>query len=317
MGMSGQASATAYGLSSLSVENLTINITPLASATVNSFSFTLTNTATLNLNSAIDVDACSGFPSNCGAPPVVADALAVNAPGSTLLRANNAGAPGELTIFGNQPSPANWSNSDSVIINAELVSGVPTDSRQIAESNINEATQASANAEIQSTTGFTFSFDVVGGPATLELDFLADPEVRALLLGERPGSSAQANMTAVFQLTQNTGGAGFARWTPRGTLANDCLALGVVCAEDADSQDLNVTLATSVDDDVTHSFDPNALNVTPFGVTVGGITAGTWTMSLTAVTSTSLRTVPEPAPLALLGISLLAMLATMRRRKSS
>jgi len=139
--------------------------------TINSFGFTATNTATLNgASSPVQTATCGGLPgagnNDCGTSPVL-DPLAANAPGSTTTRTNNAGNPSELTSYG--ITAGNYSNSDSVINTAELVNlGSPTQTRQIAESLLNSGTSASANAEIQSVTGFALTF-TVGSTANLSL----------------------------------------------------------------------------------------------------------------------------------------------------
>src|SRR6185437_12073990 len=95
---------------------------------------------------------------------------------------------------------------------------------QIAESLLNSGTTASANAEIQSNTGFTLTFTVTGGTANFSLNFDADPDLQAAIMNELGiGSSAQGNLQTTFTLTQNTGGTINATWSPQGTAAtNDC-----------------------------------------------------------------------------------------------
>src|SRR4051812_19949190 len=170
MGMaSGQAAAYVYADSALSVDNLAIVITG-GNVVVNSFGFTATNTATLNgVSSPVQSATCGGTPgpgnNDCSTASPALDPQPANAPGSTTIRTNNAGNPSELTSYG--ITAGNYSNSDSVINTAELVQlGSPTSTRQIAESLLNSGTSASANAEIQSVTGFVLTF-TIGSTADL------------------------------------------------------------------------------------------------------------------------------------------------------
>ena len=67
MGAAGSANAYVYAASGLSVDNLTIAISPFTSVTVNRFDFTLINTAILNGAPAVTFATCGGVPgtNNC------------------------------------------------------------------------------------------------------------------------------------------------------------------------------------------------------------------------------------------------------------
>ena len=125
-------------------------------------------------------------------------------------------------------------------------------------------------------------------------------------------------MNASFTLNQNTGGSIFVNWNPQGTAANDCIAIGAACVETADTQDLNINVGTTVNGVFARSsWDPNVLTQTPFGISVTGLTAGTYTLTLNEVKSVQLaRTpLPEPGTLALMGIGLMGLFASTRRKK--
>jgi hypothetical protein len=318
LGVSGQANAYLYAAAGLSIDALIISITP--TPTINRFDFTIQDTAVLNGAGDFHSNTCGGTPgaNTCGATPAPPlDAPPANAPGGTLVRPNNSTTGGEFTFFGPLSGfTGNFSNSDVEILSAELVNGTPTSTREIAESLISTASTASASADIQSITGFSITFTTGGG--TFSATANIDPDLRAAIFGEGPGTfSAQANLNGSFTLVQNTGGSGFATWTPRGTAANDCIASGgLTCTETADSQNLSVNVGTTTNNTADNfSWDPNVLTATPFGFIVTGLTAGTYTLTFREAVSTQLaRQVPEPGTLALIGVGILGVFASMRRR---
>ena len=320
LGLSSQAAATVHAGSSLAISNLQIAIGQFdgqtivpGGATVESFNFNLTNTATLG--SVVEATGATCFKGGvgitaCGASPTL-DALEADL--GSINRVNNAtGADGTLLWYA--LDGGDWANSDSVIKQAQLVNGVPTATDQIAQSNITNIGNAASNSEIKSTTGFTFTFAVTN-TGELSLSFLADPDMIAQILGE-PDALALANMNVSFTLQQNTGGSAFVRWAPEGTAANDCIAVsGATCVETADSEDLNLNVTTSANNtSATHSYDPNVAGLQRYGIFVTGLTAGTWTLGLNAVTSTLITRVPEPGILSLMGLGLLGIGASQRRR---
>jgi hypothetical protein len=311
LGVAGQANASVYASSSLKIQNFTVGITGLAANPIQSYEFTLTNTATLNgASSPVQTNTCSGTTpgSGCNTSPSL-DAPAANAPGGTVIRANN-----DFSFFG--PGTDTYSNADSVIYTSELGNGVPSSTAQIAESELQGNGAARSNAEITSNTGFSFTF-LVSGTGSLSLSFEADPSLYAEInqLSFTSGA-AQANMNASFSLTKNDGTSEI-NWRPNGTASNDCSVTGsvvsVTCAETNDNADLNQNISVT-SNPATVSYSRSA-GWSLMGVNVAGLTDGAWTLAFNGVTSTSVRTVPEPSVLALLGLAIAGMGAVTRRRK--
>ena len=309
------AKAYVYALSELQIRNFTLDIQPTAVTTVGSFSFDLTNTATLNGLTTASSNSCGGTMAgnSCGVSPVL-DATVVNAPGSTISRAENSFA------FLGADTVNTYSNSDSVITAAELVTGTPTATSQIAESLLNINGRARANSEIQSNTSLTVSFSIVGGPATLDLSFMADPDQRAQIFGAVGTYLAQSNMNASISLSNNTTG-GSINWTPNGILSplTGCTTNGTTatCTETADDVTLNRNISTALNPSTSDSSYEVANFFQNFGIHVANLEAGDYTIALNSVTSTSIsRVVPEPGSLALIGVALLGLGFGASRRQA-
>ena len=318
------AQAFVYADSSLMISGLVITVTP-GGLLPRTFSFTNTNSAVLNGAGDFHSATCGGAP---GAPGVTNDCspgvgprlnpAAANAPGGSAaaFRGNT-----DFTYKG-PGGGLQFSNSASSIDRSELTLDGATAIRQIAESQLIGGLSASATADIQSVSGFTFSF-TLAAPGSLSLSFAANPDQFAQILEASGGLfSAQSTLAASFKLQQDTGGNQSASWAPRGTAANDCVASGtsggsaIACTETNDSQDLNSTIGTTTNG-TSAALSHGDVTFTLFGITITGLGAGNYTLTLASNSKTQLRrqVVPEPESLLLLGIGVAALGLGSRRRQ--
>jgi len=309
VGIPGTASAFVYGLSHLEVQNFVFspsNITPV------SYTFSETNTAVLNGVATIQSASCSGVPggaTTCGTSPVL-DPLAAQL--GALTSQNN---------FGFVGTGVEYARADSIITSAQLVNGTPSAINLIAENNLLTGLSASDSAQLQSTTNLNLA--VAGAPGAFTLNFSADADQRVAI--SATGGSTQSNVQSTFRLTRTDGSGGFILWNPEGTQGvNDCIVSGIAGATCVEINDgggaaqasLNNTIATGVNpSDITYSYNP-AADFNPYGISVAGLPAGTYSLSLSAVVSDDkVRFAPEPMSLALVGVALLGIAGTARRRK--
>ena len=330
VGAVGQANADIYAGASMFISDFTLNLTGVGFPNVTTYSFNINNSVITTFGNDIDGAACGGqiLPSpsttcNTGAGPVLYSATGPAEVGAPLRGAQN------FTFLG-PVAGQQMASSDGIIDTAELVDGVPTSTRQIAEAEIETATSAQAAATLGSTTGFTFTF-TAAGPGTLSVSFLADPSVYAYIQDPPPGGASGATA-----LASNTVGLTFgqdgtnnsASWVPdlvtAGTCTNVSLGAGggVGCTSETTTESLNATANVTTLPSSSQEFSRlgSDLGYSAFSIVLNFANAGTYTLGLSSqlnvnVTRVEAVAVPEPGILLLIGSSIAGLGLVRRSQK--
>ena len=318
VGLSANASASVYAISYNNLNDVLITSEPFVPPT-DFTSFSAVSNAAANLNG----DGSSGSDTS-GGP--------VSSPLKEGTGSVYAGAGPTDDGFTAQSLGGNYSYADSQIPTTALLqpvqpgpviaSGDLTQAVGIAEGYIDSSGNGDSDTRNSSETGFDSTVSVTEG-AQFTFDFEASPYLAVAMSADAVGISSNAVISVVATITNLDTQEVVFRWTPDGTLGTGIIG----GTETADGVSLNTSVEVTSPGmafynplgNAAPSGDITGAGATfaQFTATTDALAAGRYSISLDMTESMNLSTVraiPAPGALALMGLGLMGLGFSRRRR---
>lgn len=312
----GSAHAGAYALSSLNIQNFTV--TGAGPGTNVTFtSRTDTSGASASMNGV-----------NVGGPGVVGSDAPIAVLGTTVpVVSNNSQFAGNVnTPIG--PTLTNYSYADALITHLAAPNDNVFHAQTIAESHLATSGNTAGTSTNSSASGFRVDVIVGPGGGSLDFDFTADPLIRTFLQPDS-GKFAQGTLSASLTISCAIASCGVDAngvaiglgdvvfgWQPNGKLDGVTGSIGGTEAEDDENLNLSVTNDITATGGGPLNFSDGP-GLQDFHAFTNALNVGRYTLTL-AMTSTdaTIKAVPEPGTIGLLGLGLAGLAMTSRRRKA-